>query len=82
MGHAAFKRVEAQAKVGTRVRTRVAVVRIPRDAVGTVMRVDHVLDGYEVEWVWPGRRTPWVDWWTKAEYDAHLAELPLRGGRR
>jgi hypothetical protein len=68
MAHVAFKRVEAQAKIGMRVSTRVAVVRIPRDAVGTVTRVD--------------RGAPWVDWWTKAEYDAHLAELPSRGGAR
>lgn len=84
MGHTAFKRREAQAKVGTRVRARAAVTGIPRDTVGAVTRVDRVLDGYDVEvtWVWPGRRTPWVDWWTKAEYEAHLAELPPRGGAR
>jgi hypothetical protein len=80
MPHLSFTRVEAQAKVGTRVRTRVAGV--PRGAIGTIMRVDRVLDGYDVEvaWVWPGRRTPWVDWLTKAEYEARLVELSSRGG--
>jgi hypothetical protein len=80
MGQTAFSRAEAQAKVGTRVRTRVAGV--PRGAIGTIMRVDRVLDGYDVEvaWVWPGRHTPWVDWLTKAEYEARLVELPSRGG--
>jgi hypothetical protein len=79
MGYTAFTRAEAEAKVGTRVRRRVAVAGVPRGATGTVMRVDRVLDGYDVEvaWGWPGRRAPWLDWCTKAEYEARLVELPL-----
>ncbi len=81
MGQTAFTRAEAEAKVGTRVRARVAFAGVPRGAIGTIIRVDHVIDGYDVEvaWVWPGRRTPWIDWWTKAEYETHLVELPSRG---
>ena len=82
MGQTAFSKVEARAKIGTRVRPRIAIAEVPRGAVGTIMRIDRVLDGYDVEvsWVWPGRRTPWVDWLTKAEYEACLVELPSRGG--
>jgi hypothetical protein len=81
MAQRSFTRAQAQAKVGTRVRTRAAVAGIPRGAIGTIRCVDRVLDGYDVEvaWVWPGRRTPWIDWWTKAEYETHLVELPSRG---
>ena len=82
MGRTAFTRAEAQAKVGAQVRTRAAVAGIPRGAMGTVMRVDRVLDGYDVEvaWLWPGRAAPWIDWCTKAEYEARLVELPSRKG--
>jgi hypothetical protein len=43
--------------------------------------VDHVLDGYDVEVAWQrwGRRQPWIDWVTKAEYEPHLVELPSQG---
>ena len=77
MAQLSFTRAQAQAKVGRRVRPRVAFAAVPRGAVGTIIRVDRVLDGYDVEvaWVWSGRRTPWVDWLTKAEYEACLTEL-------
>ena len=77
-GQTAFTRAEARAKVGTRVRTRVALAGVPRGATGTIIRVDHVIDGYDVEVAWgkAGRRTPWVDWLTKAEYEARLIEMP------
>jgi len=82
MGHITFTRAEAEAKVGTRVRARVAFAGVPRGAIGTIIRVDHVIDGYDVEVAWgrAGRRPPWIDWVTKAEYEAHLVELPSRGG--
>ena len=72
-----FTRAEAQAKIGTRVRGRVTLAGVPRGATGTIIRVDRVIDGYDVEvaWVWPGRRTPWIDWFTRAEYEACLIEL-------
>jgi hypothetical protein len=78
VGQTAFTKAEAQAKVGTRVRSRIAFAGVPRGAVGTIIRVDRVIDGYDVEvaWVWAGRRPPWIDWVTKAEYEAHLIELP------
>ena len=84
MAHRSFTRAEAQAKVGRRVRTRIAFAEVPEEAVGTVIRVDCVIDGYDVEvaWVWAGRRTPWIEWFTKAEYEAHLIEVrEPRGGR-
>jgi hypothetical protein len=82
MAQLSFTRAQAQAKVGTRVRTRLACAGVPQGAVGTIVRVDRVIDGYDVEvaWLWLGRRTPWVDWVTKAEYEARLVELPSRGG--
>jgi hypothetical protein len=48
-----------------------------QSAVGTIVRVDRVIDGYDVEvgWVWSGRRTPWVDWFTRGEYKACVSEL-------
>jgi hypothetical protein len=77
MPHLSFTRAEAQAKVGTRVRTHVAIAEVPEGALGTIIRVDRVIDGYDVEvaWVWCGRRTPWIEWFTKAEYEAHLIEV-------
>jgi hypothetical protein len=46
-------------------------------AIGTIIRAERVIDGYDVEiaWVGSGRRMPWVDWWTKAEYEAYLIEM-------
>ena len=77
MAQTSFTRAEAQAKVGTRVRPRVAIAGVRRGATGTIIRVDRVIDGYDVEvaWVWAGRPTPWVDWLTKEEYEARLIEL-------
>ena len=78
MGQTAFTRAEAQAKVGIRVRARVAFAGVPEGAIGTIIRVDHVIDGYDVEVAWgrSGRRPPWIDWLTKAEYEARVVELP------
>jgi hypothetical protein len=63
MARTSFTRAEAQAKVGRRVRTRVAFAEVPAGALGTIIRVDRVIDSFDVEvaWVWSGRRTPWVD---------------------
>ena len=78
MGQTAFTRAEAQAKVGRRVRTRVASAGVAQGTIGTITGADRVVDGYDVEVAWgePGRRPPWVDWLTKAEYEACLVELP------
>jgi hypothetical protein len=78
MGQTAFTRAEAQAKVGRRVRTRVASVGVTQGTIGTITGADRVIDGYDVGVAWgePWRRTPWVDWLTKAEYEACLVELP------
>jgi hypothetical protein len=78
MPQTAFTKRGAQAKVGGRVRTRVAFAGVPAGAVGTITGADQVVDGYvvEVEWGQSGRRTPWVDWLTKAEYAARLMEMP------
>jgi hypothetical protein len=73
MGQTTFTRAEARAKVGTRV----AFAGVPQGAIGTITGADRVIDGYDVEVAWggAGRRTPWVDWLTKAEYEARLIEL-------
>jgi hypothetical protein len=78
MAQTAFTRAQAQAKVGTRVRTRVAFAGVPEGAVGTIISADRVIDGYDVQVAWggSGRRTPWVDWLTKEEYEARLIEMP------
>jgi hypothetical protein len=82
MAHLSCTRAQALAKVGTRVPARVAFAGVPKGALGTILRVDHVIDGYDVEVAWgqAGRRPAWIDWVTKAEYEAHLMELPSRGG--
>jgi hypothetical protein len=78
MAQTAFTRAQAQAKVGTRVRTRVAFAGVPAGAVGTIISADRVIDGYDVQVAWggSGRRTPWVDWLTKEEYEVRLIEMP------
>lgn len=78
MAQTAFTKAEAQAKVGLRVRTRVAFAGVPEGALGTIISADRVIDGYdvEVEWGQLRSRTPWVDWLTKVEYEARLVELP------
>lgn len=84
MVRTSYTKAEAQAKVGRRVRTRIAFAEVPEGAVGTITCIDRVIDGYDVEvaWVWSGRRTPWIEWFTKAEYEAHLIELrEPRGGK-
>jgi hypothetical protein len=82
MAHLSFTRAEARAKVGTRVLTRIAFAGVPEGAIGTITSADRVIDGYDVEVTWglAGRRPPWVDWLTKAEYEARLMELPSPGG--
>jgi hypothetical protein len=84
MVETAFTRAAAQAKVGKRVRSRIAFAGVPQGAIGTIIRADRVIDGYDVEvaWVWAGRRTPWIDWVTKAEYEACLIELREPQGAR
>ena len=84
MGQTALTRAEAQAKVGTRVRARVAFAGVPEGAIGTMIRVDRVIDGDDLEVAWgrSGRRTPLIEWFTKAESEAHLIEVRApRGGR-
>lgn len=78
MAQTAFTKAEAQAKVGLRVRTRVAFAEVPAGTLGTIISADRVIDGYdvEVEWGQVGHRTPWVDWLTKVEYEDRLIELP------
>ena len=78
MAQTSFTKAEAQAKVGTRVRTRIAFAGVPQGATGTITGADRVIDGYDVEVAWgqSGRRTPWVDWLTKEEYAAYLIEMP------
>jgi hypothetical protein len=72
-----YSRAEAQAKVGRRVCTRVPIDGVPQGTVGTVTRVDRVIDGYdlEIEWAVPKHRTPVVGWCTKTEYERDIREL-------
>jgi hypothetical protein len=55
----------------------VAVDGIPPGTVGTVARVDRVIDGYdlEIKWAVPEHRRPVVGWCTKAEYEEAIVEL-------
>ena len=55
MGQTAFTRAEARAKVGRRVRTRVAFAGVPEGAIGTITGADRVIDGYDVEVAWGSR---------------------------
>ena len=55
MGQTAFTRAEAQAKVGRRVRTRVASTGVAQGTVGTITGADRVIDGYDVEVAWGSR---------------------------
>ena len=77
MNQTSYTRAEARAKVGRRVRAQVAVDGIPPGTVGTVARVDRVIDGYdlEIKWAVPERRRPVVGWCTKAEYEEAIVEL-------
>jgi hypothetical protein len=61
-----------------RGRTRVTFAGVPQGATGTIIGADRVIDGYDVEVAWgqSERRTPWVDWLTKEEYEAYLIEMP------
>ena len=78
MTQTSFTRAEAQAKVGKWVRTRVTFAGVPQGTIGSIIVADRVIDGYDVEVAWgqSGRRTPWVDWLTKEEYEACLIEMP------
>jgi hypothetical protein len=46
--------VEVQAKVGTRVRTRIAFAGVPQGALGTMTGAERVVDGNTVEVAWGG----------------------------
>ena len=59
-------------------------ILVPEGALGPIVRLDHVIDGDDLEVAWgrSGRRTPWIDWFTKAESEAHLIEVrEPRGGK-
>jgi hypothetical protein len=73
---------EARATVGTRVRTRVAFAGVPQGGIGIIIGADRVIDGDAVDVAWggSGRRTPWVDWLTKAAYEARLMEKAIALG--
>jgi hypothetical protein len=82
MARTAFTRAEAQAKVGLRVRSRMAGAGVPAGVLGTITSAERVIDGYDVEVAWEraGRHTPCSDWFTKDEYEACLMELPESRG--
>jgi hypothetical protein len=77
MARVAFTRAEAQAKVGRRVRSRMAGAGVPAGVLGTITSAERVIDGYDVEVAWEGgrRHAPCIDWFTKGEYEACLMEL-------
>jgi hypothetical protein len=82
MAHRSLTSAEVRATVGTRVRTRIAVAEVPEGVTGTMTSADRAIDGHDVEVAWGGteRRTPWVDWVTKAEDEARLEPAGPRAG--
>ena len=76
MAHLSFARAQAQAKYRQAGVAPRHLRWVPQGAVGTIVRADRVIDGYNVEvaWVWSGRHTPWVNWFTREEYKARVTE--------
>jgi hypothetical protein len=77
MHQTSYTRAEARAKVGRRVCAQIALDGIPQGTVGTVKRVDRVIDGYDLEIAWavPEQRRPMVGWCTRTEYEGSVVEL-------
>jgi hypothetical protein len=77
-----FTRGEGEAKIGKRVKAKVAFRDVPRGTRGLVVYIDEAInetrEGYDVcvQWEFPGRKgTPVKDWFSKLAYRRQLAEL-------
>jgi len=70
-----FTPAEAAAKVGKRMRTRIAFSGVPRGTSGTVLEPDDRLVSLPIQWHLPGRTEPLVDWSSESEYERYLEEL-------
>jgi hypothetical protein len=82
-----FSEQQAQALLGTRIRTRVPFSGVPAGTEGTVISVDQLPAGHTVAvaWVLPYRpfgtqRGPLVDWFSKSEYRRFLDEVKKKDG--
>ncbi len=73
-----FRRQEAVALLGRRIRTEVEFSGVPAGTAGIVVRADPAgtQRAYTVgiQWQLDGRQQPLVDWFTKSEYDRFLKE--------
>lgn len=86
-----FKKEEAQAKVGKKIRTRIEFSGVPLGATGTVVRADamgpsRIQNKTEevwdvvIEWDVPDRpfeahQRPLQDWFSRDEYERYLEEI-------
>ena len=72
-----FTQEEAEAKVGTFIKTRIPIAGLPGGSRGTVTRVLCLPDGYAVivRWQWPRPRAMWFD---KEVYQYALVEAVNR----
>ncbi len=78
IAHTRFSKAEAEALLGKQVRTRLAIDGVPAGAVGHVMQIDEMERGafdLIVEWsvLVHGKRQH--NWFSKDDYDQHLAEV-------
>ena len=75
-----FLAFEARAKIGTMVMAPCDVRGVPEGTRGRVMGMEEEPSGgYELRILWlaeelPGRKTPFIEWFTKNEYERLLAE--------
>jgi len=70
-----FTPAEARAKVGQRVRSRIAFSGVPKGTTGIVLEPDRKLVTLPIQWDLPGRSKPLVDWFSKSEYKDYLEEI-------
>jgi hypothetical protein len=78
MNHEYFTRVEAEVRVGRRIRTLVAFSGVPRGTTGTVIGADPAGDdgwSLAIRWDIPGRTRMLVDWFSRDEYERYLEEI-------
>ncbi len=68
-----FSQAEAEAKIGTSVKTLIPFAGLPRGTRGTVTRALWMPEGYAVivRWQWPRLRAMWFD---KEVYQYALVE--------
>lgn len=69
---------EAAALLGCRVRTKVAFAAVAAGTTATVVSVSPGVQGYTVglQWDLPGRATPLVDRFRRADWERFIERLP------